>query len=405
MSNEGIRSNLATLIAENTIIPSDQMVIRRYMPSKYFRSTFKDGYRFGLAEGYEKQEGQISPFSDQQMAMRREKNKERLKENDGDGDNLLEDMKLNNGETPDFEAMMNEGQKAARWFYFANCWRLGTDESKQIWKDYTEENMVEGVAIETTVGQFRRHLAPKNDSIKMGAVWYIDREEEPTPISPPFSPFFFKGKKYDDEQEFRALYNKGGNPVYFADGREYPEEMLPDRNDSANLQGNHKEIINRIILAPNANSEVRILVEDVLNDYNLDIDIVESQLTGEPISQIHEYGAELGATDNYGGDPEYLNETVDGFLNNTDWEQWETVDIVMVCWKGRPFPRWTFVECYRHSSTEPQFKLSDYSHHNPVYEIRAYRYQAGNEKARDHYFNSNARETEKALRDIDHPGR
>lgn len=405
MSNGGVRSNLATLVAENTIIPSDQMVIRRYMPSEYFRSTFKDGYRFGLAEGYEKQEGQISPFSDKQMAMRRAENKERLKENGGDESYLLENMTLSNGETPDFEAMMNEGQKAARWFYFANCWRLGTDESVQIWKDYTEEDMIEGVAIETTVGQFRRHLAPKNGSIKMGAVWYINREEEPTPISPPFSPFFFKGKKYDDEQEFRALYNKGGNPVYFVDGREYPEEMLPDRDEAAYLQGSHQKIINRVILAPNADSEVRRLAEDVLENYSLDIDIVESQLAGRPISQTHAYAAELGATDNYGGDPEHLNETVDGFLNNTNWQRWETVDIVMVCWKGRPFPRRTFVECYRHSSMEPQFELSEYSHHNPIYEIRAYRYHSDEGKAIERYFNSNTKETEKLLRDIDHPCR
>lgn len=51
-----------SVLGKNTqwMIPSDRMVVRRYMPLRYFASMLEEGFRAGQADEYEEREGQAS---------------------------------------------------------------------------------------------------------------------------------------------------------------------------------------------------------------------------------------------------------------------------------------------------------------------------------------------------------
>ena len=93
------------------MIPSDQMIVRRYKPLRHFADTLENGFRAGHAEGYEEREGQAS---------------EPAREQEGQRSERTESMILNNGEEMDLASGIEQAREAARENYYASCWRLGT---------------------------------------------------------------------------------------------------------------------------------------------------------------------------------------------------------------------------------------------------------------------------------------
>ena len=132
------------------MIPSDQMIIRRYKPLRYFESMLENGFRAGQAKGYEEREGQAS-----QPAREREQRQ---------SEESLS-VELNNGEEMNYAAGMENARQSARYNYYANCWRLGTDEDPEIWNEYADGR---GVAIETTYRQIEGRVALNEDDPYMG---------------------------------------------------------------------------------------------------------------------------------------------------------------------------------------------------------------------------------------------
>jgi len=357
------------------MLPSDGMVIRRYKPIEYFSDTLQQGYRAKQAGKYDDIfEGRATPQT-------------RRAEEEQASD---ESRTLANGEEMDLVGGMSQWRHANGYHYYPNCWRLGTDESERIWDEYAD--LKEGVAIETTVGKLKQHLAP-SENIRMGFIRYLDWLQEAAMGHDPGWPFFFKAREYDEEQEFRALANRGGNALFRTDGLEFTEEHIPeDSPEVINISANQEGIIERVLLAPEATDEDRSQVESDLDAAGLDVPVVESRLySDDPPSRGYE--AILAGADNYGGREEHLQEVFDDFVEETDWNTWETIDVVQINQKEELSPRNIFLELYRYPDGGPDREV--YGHDHLQYEVRAHRYRDG--EYDDTYLNDYAEKTSEQL--------
>lgn len=354
------------------MIPSDRMVLRRYKPLRYFSDTLEKGFRAGQAAGYEAREGQVS---------------ERARETERQQSEQAESIVLNNGEEMDLAKGMEDVRQEARHNYYASCWRLGTDEDREIWNQYAD--LVEGVAIETTYHQLEEHLAPDEDDLLMGIVRYLDYETEITPGRSAPLLYFYKHRVFDSEQEFRVLANHGGNPIMWTDGRDPPEEMRSDNPEAVNLPADMDALINRVILAPEAGEEIRAQVEEILDEQGVSAPVVPSRLAN-PAAHQDTYDAEMGGAANYGGSKEYLEELFRRYADDTDWDLWDTIDLVQLNRKGNLHPRAVFIECYRYPGEAPD--RSEYGQEHLNYEVRAHRYKNGDWV--NTFWNDSAEETD-----------
>ncbi|MFY4814882.1 hypothetical protein ACOJIV_19630 [Haloarcula sp. AONF1] len=373
MTSDGSSRRPVTGKDTEWMIPSDQMIIRRYKPLQYFADTLENGFRAGQAEGYEEREGQAS---------------EPAREHERQQSEHTESPILKNGKEMDLASGMEQAREAARENYYANCWRLGTDENQDIWEQYADE---QGVAIETTYRQMEEFIA-NQENLHMGIVRYMDYEEDITPTGIPYVLYFYKHRTFDGEQEFRILTNRGGNPIIRTDGQEIPPESRPDNPPHVNLSADMDSLINRVILSPNAGDEIRAQVEETLNEHSVSAPVVPSRLA-EPSAHQDTYDAELGGAANYEASQEYLEDVINRFVKETDWDVWNTVDIIQLNQRGRLHPRLIFVECFRYVGDPPDW--SEYGQEHLDYEIRVHRVVNG--ECQDTFLNELAEETEEEL--------
>ena len=346
------------------------MIIRRYKPLRHFASTLENGFRAGQADEYEEREGQAS---------------EPTRDHEREQSQKTESIILDNGEEMDLANGFEQARRDARTNYYANCWRLGTDEDPQIWERYADGR---GVAIETTYEQLEQYVAPDNDDLYMGIVRYLDYEEDFTPTGIFYALYFFKHREFDGEQEFRVLANRGGNPILWTDGRETPPEMEPDNPGHINLPAKMDALINRVILSPDADEGVRSMVEETLDEYGVTAPVIPSRLD-DPSAHQDTYDAELGGAANYEASEEYLDEVINRFVEETDWDIWDIVDVVQMNQHGKLHPRTTFVECFRYVDDPPE--RSGYGQEHLNYEVRVHRLVDGDYQ--DTFLNDTAEET------------
>ena len=128
--------------ATHTPLPSLQMTIRRYRPiskKKYLKTFFEHGlFCHRLTEFDDKDDGVL--------------------ENPMEDPNLRGALAAQSAHDADVASVDQFGEafedfhEDARYQHFASCWRMGNGEDEEIWEEYTDKDMVEGCAIETTVG-------------------------------------------------------------------------------------------------------------------------------------------------------------------------------------------------------------------------------------------------------------
>ena len=87
---------------------------------------------------------------------------------------------------------------------FVNSWHIKEHESAAMWKVYLSNN--EGIAIQSTYQRLMESLASYNDfEVYVGKIKYIDYEKEAIPMGNLISPFMYKRKSFEYEDELRAL--------------------------------------------------------------------------------------------------------------------------------------------------------------------------------------------------------
>lgn len=355
------------------MIPSDQMIIRRYKPLKHFPDTLEDGFRAGQADGYEGREGQASDPAREHERQRSEQ---------------TESITLVNGEEMDLAAGIDQAREDSRANYYANCWRIGTDETSNIWEKYADGR---GVAIETTYRQMEQYIAPDED-LYMGIIRYLDYDEDYTPTGLAAPMYFFKHHEFDSEQEFRMLANCGGNPMVRTDGRKTQPEMMPDNPGHINIPADMDALINRVILSPDADEGIRSDVQEILDEYGVSAPVVPSR-SADPSAHHESYDAELGGTANYDASVKHLDDAMGCFIEETDWDVWNTVDVVQLNQRGNLYPRSIFLECFRYVDDPPD--QSEYGQEHLDYEVRAHR--VVDREFQDTFRNEAAKETDSEL--------
>jgi len=386
---------LGHLKARYAPMPSYQMVVRKYKPlnEQYIRDFFERGVRCThIPEFEDDNEGMIeSPVENPALrgGAAAIAGRQRRREGDGQGVDFSEE---------DFREQWAEFHERAREKYFASCWQLGTREFRDMWSNYASgEELKEGIAFETTVGQFiealptdsrtssqqdsrstdlqwtdfsELYVGGEDHDIHVGAVRYQEREAQNSvqPTGYQESVNFFKGSAFDYEVEFRLLINPFGSANLLRLGKNgVPISPSPEIEDiHPYFPMNTPKMVNRIVLAPAAGDEERALVENVLDDFGIsygpnpedDLQIVDSNLCSDPQSSKQPYAAEFRGTANYDQTETYLEKFIENFLNRTEVEKWGLVDFTEIT----PLDGGLIVEGYRHTSDDPEIKVADYGH-------------------------------------------
>jgi len=273
-------------------------VIRRYLTCDRFESLLDEsGLWFSRPDG----------FSDQFEATLPQPNAD------------LRNAVKHGSQSSDGELGHNEKMRTRRdKKTYINCWRIGEDESAVFWDAYIGDES--GLAVETTVGDFRRAIemevsdgyveqyqqyvrsAGKDRSkaledvyeqlskLQIGEVEYVDYNETSIPGSQlSYSRYFHKRNAFEDEREFRAVFEDktvltpevegldGGQLHGLLTG----EEMhVAESGQYVSIDVNC--LVKRVVLAPDSTKEFRESVKQTLQEYGLDIPVTKSRLDEEP---------------------------------------------------------------------------------------------------------------------------
>lgn len=388
-----VRNRVPKPRSEYAVLPSNQMIIRRYrsLEGKRDLSTYFEQGLFCK---------QLSVFDDKNEGLVEDAaTRGGLRGGSavvaGSKRRRTDDDDIEKATDAEFLAGLKKYHQHIREQHFANCWRLGTDESDEIWKEYTRDpNRVQGCAVETTVGQFLSALPrfsvqqesqqpPKdlsetpiwnvalnnnNCDIRVGACRYQQRDQDGV-LQPGGSPavVFFKGADFAIENELRVVFNPfQSNILLDADARGIPQVRAPSVNKNfRKLPTATKWMTNRIVLAPNSGAREREKLERWLDQFGItigsvgdtDVHIVESA-TCVNRTETHEYLAEVGGTANFEESADHLEDVIQEFIDLRDADKWPVLDIVLLMQeKGG-----SIVEGYWHRNESDAFRLDEYGH-------------------------------------------
>lgn len=169
--------------------------------------------------------------------------------------------------------------KYHRSITFVNSWHIKEHESAAMWKVYLSNN--EGIAIQSTYQRLIESLASYNDfEIHVGRIRYIDYEKEVIPMGNLLSPFIYKRKSFEYEDELRALIwtpQHGKNDI-----------QNPQGNKFANTSGLYvtvdiERLIDNILVAPSAPSWILEVIRSVTSKFGIAKAVIQSNLASTPI--------------------------------------------------------------------------------------------------------------------------
>lgn len=162
---------------------------------------------------------------------------------------------------------------------FVNSWHIKEHESAAMWKVYLSNN--EGIAIQSTYNNFTAALERYEDfEVHVGRINYIDYESEAIPMGNTLSPFIYKRKSFEYEDELRALIwtpQHGKNDL-----------VHPENNKFKDIMGlvvpvNLDTLIDRIYVSPDAPSWIGSIVKSITGKYGLKKEVVQSILSARPL--------------------------------------------------------------------------------------------------------------------------
>ncbi|MDZ4441670.1 DUF2971 domain-containing protein [Bacillus cereus] len=150
---------------------------------------------------------------------------------------------------------------------FINCWHLNEYESAAMWDLYLKSN--EGIAIQTTFDKIKQSLNVCKEEIFIGKVKYIDHTKQKNLTESYLEPFFTKRISFKHEQEVRLVYAL----------TPYHEEY--DENSDVKgkgIQVSLTDLIERVYVSPDADSWFVDVVKVVLEKFDIDAEVVHSDL-------------------------------------------------------------------------------------------------------------------------------
>ncbi|WP_141532721.1 hypothetical protein [Bacillus cereus] len=172
----------------------------------------------------------------------------------------------------DFYRTMEQFNSWHRKHTTINCWHMNNYESAAMWDLYLKNG--DGIAIQSTVLNFKNSLDVTDEAIYLGEVNYIDYTEEAIPKDNAFWPYTYKRRSFEHEREIRAIatinVDDGSDAINF--NADSPVEF------GIQVECNIEALIENIYVSPNSPKWFGELVRSVCKKYELDKKIIKSKL-------------------------------------------------------------------------------------------------------------------------------
>lgn len=147
---------------------------------------------------------------------------------------------------------------------YVNCWNISEYESAALWEQYIDSS--EGIAICTTVHNLHQAFSDNNIELTFGEIEYIDYERSTIP-SGRLPPLYHKRQSFAHENEYRVSFvdseNHTGPGVY------------------VDVDIDH--LMDEIYLAPTSKDWFYDQVKRVLDTYNADCKLTQSDIYSDPV--------------------------------------------------------------------------------------------------------------------------
>jgi hypothetical protein len=179
---------------------------------------------------------------------------------------------MNTGEKNYGVKNLNDIYKRSSEIIYVNCWYLSEYESIAMWKLYSESN--KGIAIKTSVSNFKNSFDNTTESIFAGKIQYIDFEKD-TYYSHGkhqyysgnlMTPHIHKRNIFKYEKEYRAIYSAAN----------------PQGEKGFNINVDLTKLIEEVILAPFFPEWLFNFIKKITNNYLPNVQIKKSIFESKP---------------------------------------------------------------------------------------------------------------------------
>lgn len=261
---------------ESKKVLSDNTIIWRYMTLESFISLISNSSlsfcRYDKLKSIDPYECSLSKYELEQDDFRF-----KVIEKIGNmtGNNLLTNSKLirkiNN-------KIIDEEDKAI----FINCWNMNYYESVAMWDSFTSSKT--GIAIKTTLGDLRKSLLTEYN-LSFSPVEYIDLNN----YKGSTYKVLRKTKYFEHENELRVYFHYVNERKFeleefeVENKKELHNIMKINNPERIEVSVNLNELISEVIISPKADAWFINLVNKLLEDYNFDFIVKESDIKSQNI--------------------------------------------------------------------------------------------------------------------------
>ena len=170
-----------------------------------------------------------------------------------------------------------------RHYVYISCWHMNENESMPMWEIYSGR----GVAVKSSLHDLISALDSTEYVVHIGEVEY-DLEEGPLDIFEQedgsvrgvfFEPYAHKSEYYSYENELRAMTT----PLQDRDEGEEDDLGDPPDKDGMFIDVNLGDLINQIVISPEAGWEADVMQSVLENQYGLEEKVEESDLNRDPV--------------------------------------------------------------------------------------------------------------------------
>jgi len=166
---------------------------------------------------------------------------------------------------------LSERRELFRKQIYVNCWHMNERESAAMWNLYVRSN--EAIAVQSTYERLHTCLPPH---VYVGAVQYIDYENDFLPEDDLLRPFIHKRKSFEHERELRVIISLEPEDEETWVG--YTVGSI-GRTVSIKLE----DLVEKVYVAPTSPAWFADLVRSVMSKYKLDKPVVLSCLDEKPV--------------------------------------------------------------------------------------------------------------------------
>lgn len=150
-----------------------------------------------------------------------------------------------------------------------SCWHHSMHESAAMWKLYAKSN--EAICIQTTYHKLSMSV---DEEANIGMVKYIDYENNWIPERSYYTPFIYKRKSFEHENELRAI-------IDLDDLKQ--KELLNNNEFGYWKRVNMNYFIEKVFVSPDSPEWFLDLTKSICIKYGIKCEVVNSRLSGSPM--------------------------------------------------------------------------------------------------------------------------